>query len=552
MDKKKLAMLLAVLAVVAVIICVIVFGPKSDTQNKGSEPTATAVVEEVTAAPAEEPAAEEPAEAPAEEAETTAEEQVEAPAEAPAEEAAEAPAEDQAKVPAEEAAEEPAAVVPDTLLATVNGKEIRENNEVLQKQIADLQSQVEERNELLDRIIRMIAMQQVMHEQMLEEKIAEAGEEKTAELKKEGQDYWNQVVDSFMSQMGITEESSEEDKIAARADALSYIETNYGYTEETYLEEVVKGQAYQTILDELKAADPELAATEEEIQQAYQDYAAEQREYVGDDAGLYEMYQMYYGQEFYYIPEGYRGITHILLDVDQELLDKWTDLSARYEESMDAEESTGEESEEAGDADEGEPAVTEEPVTAEMVEAARQAILDSKKEKIDEIMAKLKDGAAFEDLIAEYGTDPGMTGDNLKNGYMIHKDSISYVSEFTDAAAALEKVGDVSDPVVSQFGIHILYYLRDVPAGLVDMTDEVREEMRSEIEEERLNLAYSEYFDKWVESAATWTEEGQAWKYDQNVIDEYIAANSTEETDDTEAVDADDIEDNEEAEGEGT
>ena len=440
---------------------------------------------------------------------------------------------------AEQAAEEAVAAepVPDTLLVTVNGTEIRENNEELQKQVKDLESQVDNADDLMKHIIRMIAMQQVMHEQMLNERVAAQGEEAAEAVRKEAQGVLEAFISQYMTQMaGITADSSEEDRIAARGDALAYIEANYGYTEETFLTESLKNSAYQGILDELAAADPTLKATEEEIQQAYNDYVAEQREYVGEDAAAYEMYQAYYGQEFYYIPEGYRGITHILLSVDQELLDKWTELSARLEESKEPEEPTGE-------AAEGEePAATEEPVTPEMVEAARQAILDSKKETIDEIMAKLQNGASFEELIAEYGTDTGMTGDNLKNGYPVHKDSITYITEFTDAAAALEKVGDVSDPIVSKFGIHILYYLRDIPAGVLDMTDEVREQMRAEIEEERINLAYSEYFDKWVAASATWTEAGEAWKFDQSVIDEYVAEAQAESDED--------IEDNEAAEGE--
>ena len=221
-------------------------------------------------------------------------------------------------------AKEPAA---NTLLATVNGKEIREDNEELQKQVADLQSQVGGSTELLNRIIRMVAMQQVMQELMLEEKNTADGEEKAAEFRKETQDYWDQVVKGYMQQLsGVNDDSSEEDRIAACVEALKYIDTNYHYTEETYVQAVIKSHAYQMILTELKAADPSLTATEEEILQVYSKYADEQKSQIGDSVGLYEMYKTYYGQEFYYIPEGYRGITHILLNVDQELLDQWTDL----------------------------------------------------------------------------------------------------------------------------------------------------------------------------------------------------------------------------------
>ena len=39
----------------------------------------------------------------------------------------------------------------------------------------------------------------------------------------------------------------------------------------------------------------------------------------------------------------------------------------------------------------------------------------------------------------------------------------------------MQKTGDVSDPVVSKYGIQILYYLSDVPSGPVEMSDPIHE-----------------------------------------------------------------------------
>ena len=172
------------------------------------------------------------------------------------------------------------------------------------------------------------------------------------------------------------------------------------------------------------------------------------------------------------------------------------------------------------------------------------AILDSQKETLDAIKAKLENGVSFEDLIAEYGTDPGMqTESNLKNGYPIHADSIIYDANFTKAAAALEKVGDVSDPVISSFGIHILHYLRDIPAGAIELTEEQKEQLKADIESERISLAFSEYYDQWLASSdVVWTEEGEAWKFDQEAYNAYLNPaedEAPEEEPEAEAVPAD-------------
>ena len=509
MSKKALAILLAALVVVAVVVCVIIFVPKGDTQNQAEEPAAeitAEVQEEATPAPAEE-SADEATEAPAEEA-----------AEAPAEESAETPAEE----PAEVQAEAEVTPVPDTLLVTVNGQEIHANDDVLQYYYESALASLDADDEEAKHVARMYAMNNALQIKLVSQKASEYYSEEDYEaFRAEAKAEWDEIVEEFMMDLGITEESSEEERIAARGDVLGMLESTYGYTEEKYvsegLENLVVNSYYDVIAEDVKAADPSLAATDEEIQQLYDQYVAEEIEYIGNDAFTYEMYQMY-GYNLHYVPEGYRGITHILLEVDQELLDNWVDLSARLEENTDGAEATGED----GAADTTE---TAEPVTAEMVEEARLAIIASQQEKIDEIMKKLEEGAVFEDLIAEYGIDPGMEdAENLANGYPVHKDSITYVQQFTDGSAALEKVGDVSEPIVTPYGIHILHYLRDIPAGAMELTDEIKDDLREEVEYDRVNDAIFAQIDKWQQEAdIVWTEAGKEWEYDEELFNAYIA-----------------------------
>ena len=52
--------------------------------------------------------------------------------------------------------------VPDTLLVTVNGQEIRENNEKLQEYLSELLTQVDTSNGDMERVARMYAMSYLM------------------------------------------------------------------------------------------------------------------------------------------------------------------------------------------------------------------------------------------------------------------------------------------------------------------------------------------------------------------------------------------------------
>ena len=151
-----------------------------------------------------------------------------------------------------------------------------------------------------------------------------------------------------------------------------------------------------------------------------------------------------------------------------------------------------------------------------MVDAAEQEILDSVQGTVDEIMGKLESGTSFVDLIKEYGTDSGMKDEaRLASGYPVHNDSILYDPAFQKAAMELEKIGDVSKPVVGQYGVHILQYLRDVPGGATELTDEMKEEFRATLQEELINSKMSSAIIEWALAAdIEYTEDGEPWKID--------------------------------------
>ena len=102
------------------------------------------------------------------------------------------------------------------------------------------------------------------------------------------------------------------------------------------------------------------------------------------------------------------------------------------------------------------------------------------KVKAEEIFKKIKGGASFEVLAKESSQDEGSAqngGDlgRFQRGMM--------VQEFEDAAFALN-VGEVSDPVRTQFGYHIIKVTEKVPARLITF-DEVRERIQKQLEYEK-------------------------------------------------------------------
>ena len=511
---KKIGIVCAIVIVLAAIFCLYqftdIFGAKQDktaalTVQATEAPTEVPATEApATEAPTEAPATEAPAteaptEAPATEASAT-----EAPTEAPATEApateapTEAPATEApaAEEPVEASAEETEAAdaVPEAeeaasqeasaeeaadenpVLATLDGEEIT---------LADTQRALDtlvSGGYITDASDYKTALDFLIQTRMLAAKITELGfdqftDEEKADFAVKGQEEWEQAIQQYVSYFGGADGTNVEQ---TRQEAIEYYNA-HGITEETIAKQY-QTEASQEKLEAYLLDGKDLTVTEEEIRALYDDAAEQDYASFDGNIGMYEMYQAYYGQEFFFEPEGYRGIIHILLDADEGLMDAYSQAQSAYEESK---------TEENPDGDEALKAAADE---------ARQAILDSKKDVIDEIYTRLEKGEDFIALINEYNQDPGMKDEaRLADGYHVHKESLMWDPVFTEAAFSekMIKPGDVSDPVVGANGIHILKYLRDIPAGKKEMSDAVRAEIETYLINSRKNEILANAMTEW-------------------------------------------------------
>lgn len=381
-------------------------------------------------------------------------------------------------------------------------------------------------------LFRAVAMQNKINEVIMQAKIAELGialtDEEAAAAEEDAQSDWDNAISSYISQQhsDLTDESSQEDKDAANAEAVQYF-NDLGYSPESLKENYKQYALY----DKLEATIvQDVTVTDEEVEALYQELVESDRALYENDIAAYvdynnyvdqmAMYAMYYGTDSsmdyaWYRPAGFRAVKHILLPVDAELMQTYQDLQARLEEQVESETEGDEESaaaaaatEETADAEAtAEP--TEEPVTQEQVDEAKAAILASIADKIDEIYAKIEEGVDFDELIAEYGvnedgiaSDPGMTSEPYKtSGYEVSSASTNYVAPFVEAAFSVDNVGDVSAPYISSYGVHIVKYIADIPAGPIEMTEAQREAKRTELLTSKQNELYTATMDQWNQEA---------------------------------------------------
>ena len=338
---------------------------EAPTEAPTEEPTEApteAPTEEPTEVPTEVPT-EEPTEAPTE---APTEEPTEVPTEAPTEEPAvaptEEPAEETAETPAEEPAEaadaEPAATAEPVLLVTLNGQEFWSNNDYLEYMISyysDYASYYgyDISTEEMASTIRQYSLQYTMRTALIRQKAVELGlgeitDENRAAMEATAKTQWEEIIQSYIEDAGtLTDESTDEDRQAARADAEAQLLT-IGYDEARYVSEYIEGASEQLLTERVQDYLTEgKTVTDEEVQAYFDDLVKEDRETYEGNVSTYEFYTQYYGQSSYYVPEGYRSIVHILLPVDEELLASWKDLTARLEEQKEDEQSEPTETEPA-------------------------------------------------------------------------------------------------------------------------------------------------------------------------------------------------------------
>lgn len=139
---------------------------------------------------------------------------------------------------------------------------------------------------------------------------------------------------------------------------------------------------------------------------------------------------------------------------------------------------------------------------SEQVEASH--ILTATKEEAEEVQAKLAEGGDFAELAKEYSTDTA----SAENGGELGAFGAGEMAPAFEEAAFAMKVDDISKPVETEFGFHIIKVTGKTEAAEATLENS-KEEIRELLFEEQLNSEYT-----------TWLSEKQA-SYDiENTLSE--------------------------------
>ena len=121
-------------------------------------------------------------------------------------------------------------------------------------------------------------------------------------------------------------------------------------------------------------------------------------------------------------------------------------------------------------------------------------ILVADEETAKSLKAKLDAGADFATLAKENSTDPGSKDKGGSYGFMPYN-STKFVAEFMDAFKTL-KEGEVSAPVKSQFGYHLIK-ATGIKGAEVTPLDKAKEEIKATLLKEKQGTAFTSKVEEW-------------------------------------------------------
>lgn len=382
-----------------------------------------------------------------------------------------------------------------------------------------------------DTVYKQLIAETLLQNAVLEAKATELGldqldDETMAGLTEEAAANFESYVTSVWDYFASDDLTDEE----IREECITNLEA-MGYTEDALLESLIDNYVSEQLYNYITA---DVTVTEEDIQAAFDELVAEQEASFADDSTYNTSRNN--GDTIVWNPEGYRMVRHVLIKFTDDQATRYSELqdtldtlneelealqtaaeeaAAATDESTTeatdetAAEATAEATDEAAAETTGEtaeateaPARTEEEINAEIadVEAELTALYEELLPTAQEVIDAFNSGTSFSDLIDQYNEDPGMENEpTATNGYAVSANSTAWDPAFTEGAMSIESIGEISEPVYGQNGIHIIYYDSDIPAGAVDL-----ETVRAEIEESALNTKLNDTYDntlaEWVEA----------------------------------------------------
>ena len=334
---------------------------------------------------------------------------------------------------------------------------------------------------------------------------------------KDKQDYIDSLVASYTEAFkgqevkGKNEGETDKEYFTRVAEEKYYKDLKVnGYTYDEFVEEQLLSTALEKYRDDNLVG---VSVLEADVLEKYSSLYDEQFEALSTDAKYVEAYNKGTYSKLVYNRAGYSLVQHILVKFDEDTAEELSTLYTELAELKDDLDTLEGLKESETDADEIAKYDTTIAETNTKIADAQKKYDDAlaiakatKQASADEIYNTVKevDEATFISTLLEKSEDTGMqTEDAAKAGYLVGPED-GMVEEFSTAARAL-KAGEVSEPVATYYGFHIIRCIKEIPEGKVSYED-----AKADIEKDLLE---TEKDTQWQAMVDAWEKEADVKKY---------------------------------------
>ncbi|SFQ29239.1 peptidylprolyl isomerase [Caldicoprobacter faecalis] len=339
-----------------------------------------------------------------------------------------------------------------------------------QKAFYGITEEIEKDSQYKDTIkeIKKDVLDQLITRRVLQKRAKQAGftvnEEYIQEARKELEEQLKSYAEALKqrAQSKGKESQQEKDYLQKARNEWRQQLSDAGLTEEEYIRRRAENIMLEKFTEKMLE---DVEVTEQDIQQYYNEQLNKQKE----DPSLVETAPVQL-----YRPAGWVRVKQILISLSSEERDEYYNLIQQ------------------GKQDEAK----------KYLEEKLKAIEPRAREVYD----KAKAGESFEALIEAYSDDKSTA--NKEEGYVIYKGSGMFAEEVEKAALKLNE-GEISEPVSSPLGYHIIKLYEKLPEKVFSL-----EEKKEEIKEVVLNDKRNE---KWNALLEEWKKEAKIKKYESRL-----------------------------------
>lgn len=337
---------------------------------------------------------------------------------------------------------------------------IPEYNDQLTTQIFSGHSADEVAEDTLNRVLKKLAGDKLIAQRAAELGLTDLSDADLAQIRQQASANYETQLDDYVA---FSEDPNETRETAAKK-----LEED-GVTLESVVESLKQSWWSQKYFEHIVK---DVTVTNEEVQACYDRLVAAQKEEYTAFPEDFE-YAHTNGDLVLYRPEGYRAVRDILVPFSAEDAVVVATLTEQVE---------------LGEADEGAPG---------QIDAMYQTLEAAAKEAQDRLAA----GETFESLMDAYSCSPALKDEPLRTeGFYITANSFVNSQEYIEGSMVLEQPGQVSAPLRSPLGLHLVQYIGDVTPGQVAL-DAVRDAVAAEALKQKQSEYYEQQRDALLEAA---------------------------------------------------